>query len=261
MVARRDWHRVVFSRSDDFARLPEVDVERIEALERELFARADTTVFVNRALFERDAGRARSAELLGHGVDQEHFAAVDRLRAECPPELRGLKRPVYGFYGALDEYTIDLELLVRAARRVAPATLLLIGPRQMDVAALEREPNVRWLPQQPYAELPRYAAQFDVALMPWRRNEWIEHSNPIKLKEYLAMGVPVVSTRFPELARYDGLVYAADEPEQFLAALATAAAEVDPGLRARRRAAVRGSSWDGLAQRVGALLGLPEGRS
>lgn len=261
MVARREWPRVVFSRSDDFARLPEVDVGLIEGLEGELFARADTTVFVNRGLFERDGRRARSAELLDHGVDFEHFVAVDRLREECPPELRDLRRPVFGFYGALDEYTIDLDLLVRTARHVAPATLLLIGPKQMDVTALEREPNVRWLPQQPYAVLPRYAAQFDVALMPWRRNEWIEHCNPIKLKEYLAMGVPTVSVRFPELARYDEHVYAADQPEEFLAALSAAAAEADPPRRARRRAAVRANSWDALAERVGGLLGLPEGRS
>ena len=261
IVARRAWQRCVFSRSDDFAHLPEVNVAVIEGLEAELFARADSVVFVNRALYERDGHRARDARLLDHGVDFEHFAAVDALRQDCPPELRGLKRPVFGFYGALDEYTIDLDLLVQTARRIAPASLLLIGPRQMDVQALEREPNVVWLPQQPYAALPRYAAQFDVALMPWKRNEWIEHCNPIKLKEYLAMGTPIVSVRFPELAHYDGLVYVAEDSAGFLDALGRAAAEHDPALKARRRAAVRASSWDSIAEQVATLLGVPAERA
>jgi glycosyltransferase involved in cell wall biosynthesis len=260
IVARGTWQRCVFSRSDDFAHLPEVDVAAIEGLERELFARADVTVFVNRVLYERDRALAREAQLLDHGVDFDHFAAVDALRSDCPEELRALARPIFGYYGALDEYTIDAELLVAVARRVAPATLLLVGPRQMDLSALGREPNVVWLPQRPYAELPRYAAQFDVALMPWLRNEWIEHCNPIKLKEYLAMGTPVVSTRFPELARYDGLVHVAEDPAEFLDALGRAAEEDDPELRARRRAAVRASSWESLAARVGELLGLPAER-
>lgn len=259
IVERRSWERVVFSRSDDFAHLPEVDVASIEGLEARLFARADSAVFVNRGLYERDRGRTRDARLLDHGVDFAHFAAVEDLRRNCPAELVGLPRPIFGFYGALDEYTIDQELLVRTARRIAPATLLLIGPRQMDTQAIEREPNVRYLAQRAYAELPRYAAQFDVALMPWLRNEWIAHSNPIKLKEYLAMGLPCVSIRFPELARYDGLVHVAEDREGFLEALGRAAAEDDPALRARRREAVRASSWESLAERVGALLGLPDG--
>lgn len=256
IAARRSWQRLVFSRSDDFAHLPEVDVALIQGLEEQLFARADSTVFVNRVLHARDGQRTRDPRLLDHGVDFEHFAAVDTLRKECPAELRDLPRPVYGFYGALDEYTIDAELLVQTARRIFPATLLLIGPKQMDTQALEREPNVRYLPQQPYATLPRFAAQFDVALMPWRRNEWIEHCNPIKLKEYLAMGLPTVSIRFPELARYDGLVHVAEDTPGFLAALGAAAAEHDPALRERRREAVRTSSWENLAESVGSLLGV-----
>lgn len=257
IAARRPWQRLVFSRSDDFARLPEVNVPLIEGLEDELFRRADSVVFVNRVLHARDGHRARTAHLLGHGVDYAHFAAVDELRKDCPDELRGLARPLFGFYGALDEYTIDVELLVQTARRIRPATLLLIGPRQMDMGALEREPNVTYLGPRPYASIPRYAAQFDVALMPWKRNEWIEHCNPIKLKEYLAMGLPIVSVSFPELAPFAGLVHVAEDTPAFLAALARATREDDPALRERRRASVRASSWESLAERVGELLGLP----
>jgi glycosyltransferase involved in cell wall biosynthesis len=257
IAERRRWQRLVFSRSDDFSQVPEVDVTSILGLEQRLLERADATVFVNRTLFERDRGHTREARLLDHGVDFEHFAAVDRLRAECPPELRDLVRPVYGYFGALDEYTIDVELLVRVARQVAPASVLLIGPRQMNTGALEREPNVRYLGPRPYGILPRYAAQFDVALMPWLRNRWIRHCSPIKLKEYLAMGTPAVSIHFPELDRYDGLVHVARDPESFLAALERAATEDDPALRARRRESVCASSWERVSDSVAELLGVP----
>ncbi len=75
----------------------------------------------------------------------------------------------------------------------------MIGPKAMDISRLQAEPNVVYLGPVQYAKLPAYAAQFNVALMPWLQNEWIKGCNPIKLKEYLALGFPVVAMRFPEL--------------------------------------------------------------
>jgi len=92
--------------------------------------------------------------------------------------------------------------------------------------------------------------------MPWQQNRWIEGCNPIKLKEYLALGFPVVSMDFPMLAPYRGLVRAARSRDAFLAELDAAMADRDPAAAAARRASVRESSWDALALRVGRWLGL-----
>src|SRR5204862_7858885 len=138
----------------------------------------------------------------------------------------------------------------------APGTLLVIGPKAMDIAPLLAEPNVVYLGPVPYAKLPHYAAQFDVALMPWLQNEWIKGCNPIKLKEYLALGFPVAAMRFPELQKYEHLVYPAASHDEFLAAVRSALTERDARTVERRRDAIRNDSWDALADRAASLLGL-----
>lgn len=261
-VERPRYRRTVFNRSDAFSEFPEVDGPFIAELERRLFAHADDVIYVNHLLFSRERDRVRRAHFVDHGVDFAHFASVRDAsgpRVPAPPALEALPRPIIGFYGALDAYTVDLPLMIRVARAFPKATLLVIGPQAMEIDALLREPNVRYLGPVPYEALPAYAAHFDVGIMPWLRNEWIEACNPIKLKEYLALGFPVVSTRFPQLAPYEDLVAAADDADAFVAALEKALAERDPAAAERRRERVRHSSWDAVAEQVGRLLGLGPG--
>jgi len=255
-VERLRWSQVVFNRSDEFSRFPEADGPFIAALEDRLLRISDDVLYTSHALMQREAGRCRSAEYLGHGVDYARFSAARPLEgpAELPPALRHLPRPIVGFYGALDDYTIDKELMIAVARHVAPGTLLVIGPRAMDTTAIEAEPNVHYLGQIPYEQIPTHAAAFDVALMPWLMNEWIESSNPIKLREYLAIGFPIVTTWFPELKPYEHLVYAASSHEAFLRGVDAALAERDPDRVRARRASVEDSTWDRIAQRVAQIL-------
>jgi len=259
MVERRRWAASVWNRSDEFSAFPEADASLIAPLEDRLLRACDSAVYVNRMLFEREQGRVKAAEFIGHGVDFNHFASARpgvKPPSEVPEELKDLPRPIVGFYGALDDYTIDLELLIKVARRIRPATLLIIGPKAMDISRLVAEPNVKYTGPVPYPKLPNYAAQFDVALMPWLQNDWIKGCNPIKLKEYLSLGFPVVSIRFAELERYEHLVYGADSHDQFLDAIGRAVNEHDPALVEQRRASVRNDSWDSLADKAAALLGL-----
>jgi glycosyltransferase involved in cell wall biosynthesis len=118
---------------------------------------------------------------------------------------------------------------------------------------------VHWLGVRPYEEVPRYGAGFDVALMPWLRNPWIEASNPIKLKEYLALGLPVVSTDFPELARYRAVLTAVEDPDAFVDAVRAVLASGGPSTPEGRRAAVAHDSWDTRAEELEALLGWRDG--
>lgn len=261
-VERGAWVKAVFNRSDVFSEFPEVDPVGIAACEARLFASADDVLYVSRELLERERGRARRAHFIDHGVDFAHFASARGPagpRAPAPTEIAGLPHPIIGFYGALDDYTVDLDLMIGVARAHPKATLLVIGPQAMELGRLLAEPNVHYLGPIPYEELPRYAAHFDVGIMPWLRNDWIRGCNPIKLKEYLALGFPVVSTRFPQLAPYEDLVHAADTPADFLRGVAAALAAPDAQGAERRRDRVRDASWDALAERVGALLGLPPG--
>ena len=95
----------------------------------------------------------------------------------------------------------------------------------------------------PYEDVPATMAAMDVLMMPWHRSEWIEACNPIKLKEYLATGRPVVSTDFPELRHYEGLVAVANEPERFAAAIRQAVEQSDPALVERGRERIADATW------------------
>ncbi len=257
-VLGRRFTQLVFNRSDDFAAFPGVDRDLITGLEDDLLAASDTVLYVNQELMDRERAKVRRSVYLGHGVDYEHFATASAARptAPVPDSIAALARPIIGYYGALRENTIDLDLFVAVARALADATILVIGPQNMSIDALLAEPNVTYLGAVAYADLPPFAAQFDVGIMPWLQNEWIERCNPIKLKEYLALGFPVVSTPFPELAPYRHLVHEARGADEFAAAVREALADRSPEAATARQAMVATDSWDGVADRAAGYLGL-----
>jgi glycosyltransferase involved in cell wall biosynthesis len=111
----------------------------------------------------------------------------------------------------------------------------------------EALPNAHWLGQRPYEAIPRYGSSFDVAIMPWVDNDWIAYANPIKLKEYLALGLPVVSTHFPEGEWYRDVIDMVDGREAFVKAVREALADGGRSTPAQRRARVAGSTWDAQA--------------
>jgi glycosyltransferase involved in cell wall biosynthesis len=259
-VERLPWVKVAFERCDDFTTLPEADAPLIDALERRLLAISDHVAYVSHDLMERERERVADAQFLGHGVDCARMAAarpLDGPLPAAPVAIRDLPRPIVGFFGGMDDYRMDAELMIRIARRAAPGTLLLIGPEQMDLSRVKAEPNVRHIGQLPPEQLADYAAHFDVGVIPFLRNEFNLRSNPIKLKEYLALGFPVVATDLPAYEPYAGLIATAETHEQFLDALGHALAEDDPELPRRRRAAVAGDDWDRIAARMARMLAVP----
>lgn len=140
--------------------------------------------------------------LVRHGVEWEHFAGAALSPPPCPGDIADLKGPILGFFGLIHEW-VDQELLVRIADAFPEATVLLIGKVQADVSMLESRPNVRLLGQKSYASLPAYSARFDVALIPFAYNDLTLAVNPIKLREYLSAGLPVVATALPEIQALD----------------------------------------------------------
>ena len=200
--------------------------------------RADRVLYVSHELMKRDW------ELVGdravfpdHGVDLEHFT----LEGDVDPEVAAIPRPRIGFFGGLDDYIIDFDLLRRTAEENPDANLVLVGDATCPMDALTRIPNVHWLGFRPYAAIPAIGRAFDVALMPWLDNEWIRYANPVKLKEYLALGLPVVSTDYPEVEAYRDRVRVARDRAEF-PALVRRAAETVPD-RVALRASVLSSSW------------------
>ena len=236
---------IVYYCGDDFAALDGVDHAPVARLERELVARADLVLAASPELAARFP--AHKTHLVEHGVDFERFATPAPRAADLPDD-----RPVAGFYGSLSNW-LDLELLVATAQRLPGWRFVMIGPERTDLAALKRLPNVSLLGPREHAALPGYAQHWDAALLPFRDTAQIRACNPLKLREYLAAGRPVVTTEFPALDGYRDLVRVADSPETLATALEEARSE---GLArvAERRARVAEQGWDRRAAEVAALL-------
>jgi len=232
---------VVYYCGDDFGALAGVDHAAARRMEAELADRADLILAASETLAARFP--AHKTRLLPHGVDHALFATPAPRPADLPQD-----GPVAGFYGSLAPW-IDLDLIAATARLLPDWRFLLIGPAQADLAALDGVENIQRLGARPHAALAGYAQHWQAGLIPFRDTPQIRACNPLKLREYLAAGQPVVSTDFPALAGYRDLVRVAATPEDFAAALRASLA--DQGAPARR-AAVAGESW---AARAAAAAG------
>lgn len=237
---------VVYYCGDDFRSMRNIDPALVMRWEDELARKADLVLAPSRvtaARFPRE-----KTVFVPHGVDFELFSTPTPPARDLP-----LGKPTVGFYGALADW-IDLELLIGVARRLPDHRFVLIGPILVDARKLLTEPNVYYLGPRPHEELPSYVQHWTVSLLPFRRNLQIRACNPLKLREYLAAGSPVVATDFPALDGYRDLVDVADGADDFAAAVALRSRFDGSEERARRRDRVRGESWESRALQIERLL-------
>src|SRR5205807_7772486 len=174
-------------------------------------------------------------------VDYDHFRKALDPSTSVPEEIARLLRPVSGYLGLIASDWIDIDLLVHVARSFPHASLVMLGKITMDVSALERLPNVHLLGRKPYETLPAYCKGFDVGLLPFPISEVTLNANPLKVREYLAAGLPVVSTPIPEVEVLGRCHIGADR-EGFHRQVDEALA--DPGPRPERSEAIRHESWE-----------------
>ncbi|GMA15554.1 glycosyltransferase family 1 protein [Deinococcus metallilatus] len=195
--------------------------------EEALFQQADLVFTGGHRLYEAKRERHPGAHPFPSSVDAAHFAQARSGLAD-PADQRDLPRPRLGFYGVLDE-RFDIDLIGELARRRPEWQFVLLGPVvKIDPADLPRAENLHYLGMKKYAELPAYLAHWDVALLPFALNEATEFISPTKTPEYLAAGVPVVSSGIRDVIRPYGerdLVRIADGVDAFEAACAAALAE------------------------------------
>jgi glycosyltransferase involved in cell wall biosynthesis len=250
MLGRLGEVGVVYCRTDRYEAFPGVDPERISGYDRLLKRRADLTVFCASALLEAERAECRNAAFVDHGVDFEKFAKG--AEQPEPEDLRALPRPRVGFIGSIDEHTFDPALFARVVDLLPDLQFVLVGATTLPDGWLVR-PNVAFLGQKPYEQVAAYPGHCDVLIMPWNQSPWIQACNPIKLKEYLAAGRPVVTTWFEELRRYAGSVRVARGAEEFAAAIRAACAETGRDAE-RLRDRVRHETWSHQAERALALI-------
>jgi beta-glucosidase/6-phospho-beta-glucosidase/beta-galactosidase/glycosyltransferase involved in cell wall biosynthesis len=215
-----------------------------------------------RALGESDivfsGGRSLHRSILRHrngpchffpsGVDTAHYASSRTMRTPH-------SRPVAGYVGVIDE-RMDLTLLAELAAALPDWSIRVVGPvAKIKKSSLPRAENLKYPGMVSYAELPKVMAGFDVAVMPFALNEATRSISPTKTLEYLAAGLPVVSTRVPDVvADYDGVVHFADDGEGFAQACRDLLGHSSRENDRRALAIARRHEWDAIAERMGGLM-------
>jgi glycosyltransferase involved in cell wall biosynthesis len=246
--------KVLYYCVDDFASFSGYDREQVLRDEAALCDRADVVVTTSRTLQDAKQDLNANTVLVSHGVDYGHFrAARDTALAE-PADLAGIGRPRLGFFGLIRDW-VDLDLLADVARRRPAWHIVLLGDSTVDLAPYRAIKNMHFLGRKPYEALPAYCRHWDVGLVPFRINDLTLAVNPIKLWEYLAAGLPVVSTALPEVVAQGDRVHVAGTAEETVAAIEHALATTDD----RREAlscAMAQETWDWKLARIEeALLG------
>jgi glycosyltransferase involved in cell wall biosynthesis len=241
-------HRgLVYQRTDRFESFAGVDPVQIAHYDRQLKQAADVTLYCSRSLHDEESGSCRAAAYVDHGVDFFEFEAAGKGALREPEDVAGLPRPRVGFVGGIDAHTFDPALFVELVRRCPDLQFVLVGGCTLKEGWCPF-PNVALLGRRDYTEVAAYMAACDVLIMPWNRSEWIRACNPVKLKEYLAVGRPVVTTPFDEVRRYQGLVRVAEGAADFEAAVREALAVAHDPRPGRER--VRSQTWSAKAAQI-----------
>ena len=238
---------------DDFLNFPTYTASMLAPLERQLLDRVDMVVATAASLTRSKFPSSGRAFHLPQGVNYAHFA-----RTSCvPSDLAAIPPPRIGFAGSLSTQC-DVALLSRLASEFSGASLVLVGPVGLDKKALEplARPNVHILGVRPYDVLPSYVQHFDVGIIPYVLSGWTVAVDPLKLLEYLAAGLPVVTTSIPEAAKYRDSVAVAADTEAFITAVREALHADRNQCRERGQAVARAHTWE---KRADTLLELIQG--
>jgi len=188
---------------DEFSEWPGVTKNLVKDMEAKLLSQVDFVAAVSDQLALHKTVSNGLTHLLTHGVDTNHFRHVSCASSNCPPpSLASITPPIIGYFGLIDERT-DQDLVEFLLICHPDWHIVFIGKSVVDLARLSRYLNFTHLDAVSYQNLPCYAASFSVCLLPYVRTKLTDNINPLKLKEYLATGKPVVATALPEAVKLE----------------------------------------------------------
>jgi len=242
---------------DEWATFPGLDAASTRRAEQRLLEKVACTFATSVALAEAKREACPATYLAPHGVDHATFARALDPALPVPADLAALPGPRIGFFGTLRDF-LDYAWLEGIARARPAWSLVLIGQRFSDITALAALPNVHLLGQKPHRELPAYCKGFDVGLIPYRIDDDVKFINPLKLREYLSAGLPVVSTPMPEVLPYAHLCHVAPTVADAVAAIERVLGEAQPGSRQLRADAMREETWAARAATVARIVDAAE---
>ena len=248
----------VFDAMDELSKFKFAPVKLLD-LEQELIDRADVLFTGGSSLYEAKKDRHDNVHCFPSSVDRCHFLKA-RSRQFEPADQEDLPKPRFGFYGVIDE-RFDTDLLDKIAQMRPDWTFVMVGPVvKISSEDLPKRHNIHYLGGKTYDQLPAYLSGWDVALMPFAMNESTQFISPTKTPEYLAGGVPVVSTPIKDVVRHYGQlegVKIAATPEEFVAACEQAlelSRNPEGGWLGEADLMLSAPSWDTTQARMAGLI-------
>jgi glycosyltransferase involved in cell wall biosynthesis len=235
---------------DAWDHLPGMGRDQTRRLDEEFARKADVVFATARSLVDLKRPLNPETHLASHGVDHAHFSKALDPSTTVPSDLAQLGKPVIGFFGLIQEW-VDQDLFCLLAQRHPEWAIAIIGNTNCDVSKLKGVPNIHLLGGRDYSTLPSYCRGFAVGIILFKVNELTYHVNPIKLREYLSAGLPVVSTPMPEVKAYGHLCSVPETADEFVAAVEREVAQDTPMLRQKRSAAMATERWEDVVGRVG----------
>jgi glycosyltransferase involved in cell wall biosynthesis len=221
--------------------------DTVKHLHDKLLQTADVVLYSSSKYYKESRKLIPNAFLLDHGVDYRHFSRSMDENLEVPKDIAGIEKPIIGYFGTGHE---NWELVQYLVVKRPQWNFVFIGQGKNVKRELTNMSNIFFLGRKEYSELPNYAKAFDVCILPFEVDEWVEYSNPIKIMEYLSTGKPVVSTSFSASEEYRDIVYCAKTRDEFLSLLEKAISEDTNEKQRKRIDAVKNETWD---RRVGQL--------
>jgi len=211
-------------------------------------AKSSGLVFVlTKILYARYSKLNKNVAFFPSAVDIDLFNKIP-LEQELPKDIKDIKKPIIGLVGYLDDQVLDMDILEHIGMERPYWSLVLIGPilrGSRSFSKLQKMRNVYFLGQKNHLDIPSYISSFDVCLIPYQKNKFMENVSSLKLYEYLALGKPVVSTDFSEEVRGIDDIFVAKDREDFIKFIKKALEfrnEADP--IKRRKDIASKNSWD-----------------
>jgi glycosyltransferase involved in cell wall biosynthesis len=257
MIGEFDEQLVIYQVSDKYdANLMDhaTELGTIRRLHERAIDNADIVLYSgHKLLAEADRALERSF-LVEQAVDFDHWSQVGAGDMGVAAAVTRISRPRLGYFGAIEPWLIDQDLIKCAARERPDWQWIFIGNKSRGVE-IEDLPNTHFLPPVPYQQLPHYAAGFDVCVLPWdTAHSFTSYGSAIKVREYLATGLPVVISPLPEYESMGHVLRIARSNDDWFRLVEESLNEKDPAAARARQSAVSSGTWDARAEFVSGLI-------
>jgi len=247
--------KMIYYCVDDQSGFQGIDEGKFENQDREMARKADLVFCSSQKLCEQKEYYNTSTYHMPHGVNYELFSrVVFDEELELANDIRPIPKPVLGFYGHISYDWVDVDLLKYIANKKPEWSILLIGKYSLKEDEFKHYSNIYVIGERKFEELPTYCKGIDVGLIPFVSSKLTDNCNPLKLYEYLAAGLPVVSTDIPEVRNYRDAVLIADNMESFVKCCQQAISEKSSESARSRSLSMKTASWDDKVDEIYSII-------